>query len=68
MKAKPSRENLTPKEQVIKEAIKIDSEELAQMTFKVPKSLQQGYKMKALQNGESMTDAFIKHMREYSNT
>ena len=68
MKAKPSRKELTPKEEVIKEALKIDSDNLVQMTFKVPKSLQQSYKMKALQNGESMTEAFVKHMREYNNT
>ncbi|TXL09974.1 hypothetical protein BMR05_16635 [Methylococcaceae bacterium HT4] len=65
MKAKPTRKELTPKEQVIKEAMKIDNGETVTMTFKVPKELQQGYKMEALKSGESMTDAFIKHMKEY---
>ncbi|WP_221898427.1 hypothetical protein [Bathymodiolus japonicus methanotrophic gill symbiont] len=65
MKAKPTRKYLTPKEQVIKEAMKIASGETVTMTFKVPKELQQGYKMEALKSGESMTDAFIKHMKAY---
>ncbi|WP_221900820.1 hypothetical protein [Bathymodiolus platifrons methanotrophic gill symbiont] len=45
--------------------MKIDSGETVTMTFKVPKELQQGYKMEVLKSGESMTDAFIKHMKEY---
>lgn len=68
MKAKPARKELTPKEQVIKEALKIDSDDIVTMTFKVPRELQQGYKMEALKSGESMTDAFIKHMKEYIKT
>ncbi|SHN92979.1 hypothetical protein BHECKSOX_1955 [Bathymodiolus heckerae thiotrophic gill symbiont] len=65
MKAKPTRKELTPKEQVIKEAMKIDSDDIVTMTFKVPRELQQGYKMEALKNSESMTDAFITHMKSY---
>ena len=68
MKAKPTRKELTPKEQVIKEAMKIDSGETVTMTFKVPKELQQGYKMYALKNSETMTEIFIKHIKECLNT
>lgn len=67
MKAKPTRKELTPKEQVIKEAMKIDSGETVTMTFKVPKELQLGYKMNALKKGETMTEIFIKHMKECLN-
>lgn len=68
MKTKPARKEETPREQVIKEAMKIDSDDIVTMTFKVPRELQQGYKMYALKNGETMTDVFIKHMRECLNT
>ncbi|SMG63218.1 hypothetical protein BMETH_1533_1 [methanotrophic bacterial endosymbiont of Bathymodiolus sp.] len=45
--------------------MKTDSDDIVTMTFKVPRELQQGYKMEALKSGESMTDAFIKHMKKY---
>lgn len=63
MKAKPQRES-SAKDEVIKEAIKDD---LITMTFKVPAKLQLEYKMKCLQNSQSMTDNFIEHIKQYLN-
>jgi hypothetical protein len=64
MKAKPQRKTLSAKEVVIQEAIKY---EVVTMTFKVPEKLQKAYKIKCLQNSQTMTDVFIEHIKQYTD-
>ncbi len=65
MKDKPHRNTSAAKDEVIKEALKDD---IVTMTFKTPAKLQQDYKMKCLQNSQSMTNVFIEHIKQYLNT
>ncbi|WP_217423843.1 hypothetical protein, partial [methanotrophic endosymbiont of Bathymodiolus puteoserpentis (Logatchev)] len=65
MKTKPDRKKETPREQVINEALKTDSDDIVTMTFKVPRELQQGYKRRAILPHETLGTPVAKYSFTY---
>lgn len=65
MKAKPQRTEKTAKEQVIAEATKTNAEDLATLTYQIPKAKHQAFKAKTAANGDKMKDIIVGMIDQY---
>lgn len=65
MQAKPKRTEKTAKEKVIAEATKTNTDDLATLTYQIPKGIHQAFKAKTAANGDKMKDIIVGMINDY---